>query len=91
MIYQVKPSLTGIGFIVFRDEEALVSASKGDPHKYYQNVIAPYKGTLEMWYQANCSLWTDLKIIFLTAWVILFPKSEIIYTVFKDLPKRPKF
>ena len=91
VIYKVKPGLTGIGSIVFRDEETFVSAAKGDPHEYYQNMIAPYKGALEMWYQANCSLWTDLKIIFLTAWAIVFPKSEIIYKVFKDLPERPKF
>ena len=91
VVYNVKPGLTGIGSIVFRDEEALVSNAKGDPHEYYARVIAPYKGALEMWYQANCSLWTDLKIIFLTAWTIVFPKSEIIYTVFKDLPERPKF
>ena len=90
-IYNVKPGLTGIGSIVFRDEESLISNSGINPHEYYKQVIAPYKGALEMWYQERASFFLDLKIIFLTAWVIVFPKSEIIYTVFKGLPERPQF
>ena len=71
-----------------RDEEALISASDLHPHEYYKEYIAPYKGALEMWYQKNASTWTDILIIFLTAWVILFPKSDLVNKVFKDLPKR---
>ena len=51
-IYNVKPGLTGIGSIIFRDEESIISAVKDeDPHEFYKRVIAPYKGELEMWYQ----------------------------------------
>ena len=87
-IYNVKPGITGIGSIIFRDEELLISNSNEDPHVFYKNVIAPYKGALEMWYQKNASLLTDFKIIFLTAWVIISPKSDLPYKIFKDLPKR---
>lgn len=87
-IYQVKPGITGIGSIIFRDEELLISNSNEDPHIFYKKVIAPYKGALEMWYQKNASLLTDFKIIFLTAWVIISPKSDLPYKIFKDLPKR---
>jgi len=88
-IYKVKPGLTGIGSIVFRDEEALISAIKDeDPHEYYKNVIAPYKGELEMWYQSNKSFLLDLQLIFLTAWVIFFKESRLYEKWFKDLPKR---
>mgnify|MGYP000302053290 CR=1 FL=1 len=56
-IYNVKPGLTGIGSIVFRDEEYLISSIKGDDyHEFYKKVIAPYKGELEMWYQKNNSI-----------------------------------
>ena len=34
------------------------------------------------------SITIDFKLIFLTAWVILFPNSDIIEKVFKDLPKK---
>ena len=88
-IYDVKPGLTGIGSIVFRDEESLISAVKDeDPHEFYKRVIAPYKGELEMWYQKNKSFFLDLQLIFMTAWVILFPESRLYEKWFKDLPKR---
>ena len=88
-IYNVKPGLTGIGSIIFRDEEDLISNSNEDPHVFYTRVIAPYKGALEMWYQENASVITDLKIIFLTAWVIIFSKSRLPFAMFKTLPERP--
>ena len=88
-IYNVKPGLTGIGSIIFRDEESIISAIKDeDPHEFYKRVIAPYKGELEMWYQKYNSFILDLQLIFMTAWVILFPKSRLYEKWFKDLPVR---
>jgi lipopolysaccharide/colanic/teichoic acid biosynthesis glycosyltransferase len=88
-IYKVKPGLTGIGSIIFRDEESIISAVKDeDPHEFYKRVIAPYKGELEMWYQGYRSFFLDLQLIFLTAWVIFFPESRLYEKWFKDLPKR---
>ena len=88
-IYNVKPGLSGIGSIVFRDEESIISAIKDeDPHEFYKRVIAPYKGELEVWYQKNISFFLDIKLIFLTVWVILFPSSKLYEKWFKDLPKR---
>tara|TARA_B110000003_G_scaffold126842_1_gene128914 strand:- start:535 stop:1200 length:666 start_codon:yes stop_codon:yes gene_type:complete len=88
-IYNVKPGLTGIGSIIFRDEESIISAVKEEnPHEFYKRVIAPYKGELEMWYQEHKSFYLDLQLIFMTAWVILFPTSKLYEKLFKDLPKR---
>tara|TARA_Y100001958_G_C21204199_1_gene530471 strand:- start:487 stop:1152 length:666 start_codon:yes stop_codon:yes gene_type:complete len=88
-IYNVKPGLTGIGSIIFRDEESLISAVEDeDPHEFYKRVIAPYKGELEMWYQNHKSFILDLQLIFITAWVILFPESRLYEKWYKDLPKR---
>lgn len=88
-IYSVKPGLTGIGSIVFRDEESLISEVKDeDPHEFYKRVISPYKGALEMWYQKNKSFLLDLQLIFMTAWVIIFPESRLYEKWFKGLPKR---
>jgi len=88
-IYNVKPGLTGIGSIIFRDEESIISAiTEEDPHEFYKRVIAPYKGELEMWYQSNNSFFLDLQLIFMTAWVILVPTSKLYEKWFKDLPKR---
>jgi lipopolysaccharide/colanic/teichoic acid biosynthesis glycosyltransferase len=87
-IYDSKPGITGIGSIVFRDEESLISASDLPPAEFYDKYVAPYKGELEMWYNSHKGFWVDLIIIFMTAWVIVFPTSKLIYKVFKDLPKR---
>jgi len=89
-IYKVKPGLTGIGSIVFRDEEKLLSESKLAPQEFYKVHIAPFKGELEIWYQQNLTFYTDAMLFFLTAWVILFPKSNLVNKVFKNLPERPK-
>lgn len=88
VIYNTKPGLTGIGSIVFRDEERLLTETKLPKTEFYANYISPYKGELELWYQKNISFMTDMKIIFLTAWVIFFPESNLVYSMFKDLPKR---
>ena len=91
VIYDAKPGLTGIGSLVFRDEEELITAVRdrgGDTWGFYKNTIYPHKGKLEQWYQKNQSFWTDLKIIFATAWVVIIPKSNIVYSWFKELPKR---
>ena len=91
VIYNVKPGLTGIGSIIFRDEEELLTNVKnngGDIWEFYKGKIYPFKGQLEIWYQNNKSFFLDMKLIFLTAWVILAPRSKIYEKWFKDLPKR---
>lgn len=85
-IYNCKPGMTGIGSLIFRDEEKMVSDA-ADPKAMYATIY-PYKGALEMWYQKHASLYTDSVIIFLTAWSILFPKNQLVYKIFKDLPTR---
>lgn len=88
-LYNIRPGLTGIGSILFRDEEALISAVEGeDYHEFYKSVIAPHKGDLEMWYQSHMSMLVDLKLIFLTALIIIFPNNRLHENWFKNLPKR---
>jgi lipopolysaccharide/colanic/teichoic acid biosynthesis glycosyltransferase len=90
-IYDVKPGLTGVGSIIFRDEEELITNVKnkgGDIVSFYKNEIYPHKGKLELWYQNNKSLFLDFKIILVTACVIFNPKSRVYEKLFKDLPLR---
>ncbi|HMR43618.1 MAG TPA: sugar transferase [Saprospiraceae bacterium] len=92
VIYNVPPGITGIGSVIFRNEEEIITRVKEagkDPWEFYKNEIYPYKGRLEKWYQTHCSFFTDLKILFLTAWAIVFPKSELHFHLFKNLPERP--
>ena len=86
VIYNTRPGITGIGSVIFRDEEKLISESK-DMQATYRDIFR-YKGALEMWYQQHLSFYTDFMIIFLTAWQILFSESKLVYKVFPSLPKR---
>lgn len=87
-VYRVKPGLTGIGSIVFRDEELIITKSSLPPHECYRQIILPYKGAVEVWYQQHISFYTDFMILFLTAWYIIFSNSRLIYKVFPSLPER---
>jgi ribosomal protein S18 acetylase RimI-like enzyme len=53
-IVKVRPGLSGIGSIVFRDEEEMMHGHE-DPNGFYDEVIMPYKGALEEWYVADNS------------------------------------
>jgi len=87
-IYNVKPGLSGIGSIVFRDEEKILTDSKLPPHECYEKIILPHKGELEMWYQDNCSIYLDFILIFLTIWSVFFSNSKLYEKFLKNLPKR---
>lgn len=86
MIFQNRPGITGMGSIVFRDEEKIMSEAE-DPRKTYE-AIFPYKAALELWYRQHISFKTDVKIMFLTGWAIVFPRSVLIDRFFEGLPVR---
>ena len=88
-IIKVRPGLSGVGSIVFRDEEELMHAS-ADPERFYDDVIMPYKGQLEEWYVTNAGTGVYLACIALTVWVILIPTSNAPWKVFRSLPLPPK-
>ena len=85
-IYNVRPGLTGVGSIVFRDEERLLSEGGMPPAEFYRCFISPAKGELELWYQRNMNLRTDLALILLTAWTILRPRNQLLRKIFPSLP-----
>ena len=89
-LVKVRPGLSGIGSIVFRDEELLLSKPGRDPERYYAEVIAPYKGELELWYIARRGVWLYLVLIALTLWAVVWP-GEIPYrALLPDLPAAPR-
>ena len=85
-IIDMKPGLTGVGSVVFRDEETMGSHSGMDQVEFHKKVIAPYKGEIELWYKHQQSFWMDIKLMFLTAWLILFPNSRLYLTFLPGLP-----
>jgi len=88
-IFSNRPGLTGIGSIVFRDEEAILS-SVDNPHDFYARELAPFKADLELWYIENKSVKTDIGIIICTAISIISPKSRMYENIFSGIPKVPE-
>jgi lipopolysaccharide/colanic/teichoic acid biosynthesis glycosyltransferase len=91
VIYNVKPGLTGIGSVVFRDEEQLIAKKKEngeDAWAFYENELYPFKGKLEQWYQENQSFSTDFKLLVATALVIVLPHFDVVSLFFSGVPKR---
>jgi lipopolysaccharide/colanic/teichoic acid biosynthesis glycosyltransferase len=89
IIASMRPGLTGIGSLVFRDEESLVERLNMPVDRCYREVLGPYKAELEAWYKNNQNIITYILIIFVTAWVIIFPKSEIYHRIWPSLPHLP--
>ena len=89
IIKKVKPGLSGLGPVVFRDEENILSENEASID-FYDTVIAPYKGEVESFYVHSQNIVTYFKIILATVWVVLFPKSKIIWRLFPKLPSPPK-
>lgn len=89
-IVNVKPGLTGIGSLVFRDEEAIIARAQEegrDLRQCYREDIMPFKGELESWYVDHASLWTDLKIVLATAIAVLRPQWRGFWGWFDGIPK----
>ena len=76
LIASVLPGLSGVGSIVFRDEEQILQNSD-DPDKTYRELIAPKKAMLEKWYIENKSIYLYFKLIVLTICIVLLPNLKI--------------
>lgn len=83
-IAPLRPGLSGIGSVVFRDEERLLGKVADSDHMYYK-VITPYKAALEEWYAEHSSVGVDLKLIVLTLAAVLNPDLDVV-RFFRDLP-----
>ena len=90
-IYDVTPGLTGLGSLIFRDEEELISKVKDkglDTWEFYKNEIYPFKGELEKYYQEKRGFITDLKIFIATALNVFFSNEKLPYIFFPNAPKK---
>ena len=89
-ILSMKPGLTGIASLIFRDEEGLLDRASGDRKYLHDKVIAPYKGELEVWWTRHRTLGNYFKLIFLTAWALVSPRTKLWKKWFRDLPEPPE-
>ena len=85
---KIPPGLSGIGSIVFRNEEEILQ-NFDDKEAFHQGVISPYKGALEAWYADHRSISLYFKLIFMTIEAVLNPNSQKWRSAFKDIPPVP--
>jgi lipopolysaccharide/colanic/teichoic acid biosynthesis glycosyltransferase len=90
VVLSMRPGLTGIGSIVFRDEETIVAQSGKSIEACYQQIIGPYKAELETWYRDRRNVITYFLLIAVTVWVIIRPQSEIYRRMWPSLPPLPE-
>lgn len=88
-IIKVRPGLSGIGSIIFRNEEDMMHANN-NPDKFYDEIVMPYKGLLEVWYVSHQNIFSYFSLIGLTIWVVLGFSSNLVWKLFKDLPLPPE-
>lgn len=87
-IIKVRPGLSGVGSIIFRNEEDMMHANS-DPDKFYDEIVMPYKGSLEEWYVSHQNIGSYFSLIGLTILVILGLGTGLVWKLFKDLPFPP--
>lgn len=88
VVGRIRPGLSGIGSIVFCDEETMIADSGMSPQEFYRRCISSYKGELEVWYYRNRGLILYFKLIILTVLVIIKPSIDV-HKYLKGIPSRP--
>jgi lipopolysaccharide/colanic/teichoic acid biosynthesis glycosyltransferase len=85
MISSIKPGLTGIGSLIFSNEEEILQ-SVSNPEDFYRNQIMPYKAALEEWYitKKNFKLYCQILI---ATFLRLALKKNLSALPFDTLPK----
>ena len=76
LIASTMPGLSGVGSIIFRDEEKILQGSV-DPDKTYKELITPEKARLEKWYIEHRSLTLYFKLLFITVLAVFFPAKDM--------------
>ncbi len=71
-ILQVKPGITDLATLVYRNEEAVL-ATYQDVERGYREMVLPAKLTLNREYLRHRSLWRDIKLLILTVRYSLAP------------------
>lgn len=86
IISKVRPGLSGLGSIFFRNEENLLC---GDVPRteVYKNIIAPNKALLEIWFVKNNNVKIYLLLLFATVYVIFNGNHDHIRRLVSDIPK----
>ena len=85
IISKALPGLSGIGSIIFRNEEKFFK-NEINTADIYKNIISPYKGELEKWYIQNQNIYLYFVLIFITIISFFNFKLKFLWKLFPSLP-----
>jgi lipopolysaccharide/colanic/teichoic acid biosynthesis glycosyltransferase len=71
-VLEVRPGITDVATLLYRNEEALLAGSP-DPERYYVETILPAKLQMNVDYLRRRSFSLDLRLILLTVWYSVLP------------------
>lgn len=74
-VMSMRPGLTGLASLVFRDEERILNRMQGDRKRNHDEIIAPFKGELELWFASHRSLVLYFSLLFRTALSVVIPRA----------------
>jgi len=88
------PGLSGMGSIVFRNEEEILQKIQKEDGKeakdsFYRDVISPYKSALECWYVEHRNVGMYFRLIWLTVKAVLSP-TGCDWKKLRDIPEIPQ-
>lgn len=85
MVLRLKPGITDLASLVYRNEEEILGCSD-HPEAYYNEVILPAKLALNLQYAQTRSFWSDIKLILLTIRYSFFPSGFEPTCVLRSFP-----
>ena len=85
-ISAVRPGLSGIGSLIFRNEEDILQQFE-DSRDFYDNVIAPYKAELEVWYVGNRTFSVNVILLLLTVYVVISETTRLYIAYLLNCPR----
>ena len=88
-VLTLKPGLSGVGSLVFRNEEQILQKFE-DPRFFYDNELAPYKAQLEIWFFNNKGIKMYFMLIFATLISLFVDQKKVCAFFLKDLPVAPE-
>ena len=88
IIGSIRPGVTGLGSVIFRNEQYLLRKFSEPSEKTYKERIAPAKAELEKWYISRQGFFLDVKILVITLWLLFYSRSKIAWRLIGRLPKK---
>ena len=73
-VLSVRPGITDLASLIYRDEERLLAARQ-DPERYHKEHIIPDRLTLNLHYMNTRCFRKDLSLLFWTVWYSIFSKQ----------------